>query len=284
MEYNANLLIVGAPKCGTTSVADWLLQHDEIVLDGVEKELFYLMDKDDLLVNFGRSSAPNKASGTYRLDGTVHYLYQRAALTYYLKNEDVKAVVVLRDPVERLKSAYKFVKYSHSSVKKNYSFEQYVTDLLDGNIRNVEANYLGVHKKTAFKELEFGLYSKYIPLWKKKSGRLFLIAFDDMKNRPDEVMHELFQWLSLSKNETKFEVKNESYVPKSALVNKFSKLLARKFPFLRELDYLRALYANVNSSRVKPDVELSQVTQERLVEFYLEDIKFLENLRLGCDE
>jgi hypothetical protein len=284
MVYNANLLIIGAPKCGTTSLADWLLQHDQIVLEGAEKELFYLMDEDDPLVDMGRSNISNKDCGTYRLDGTVHYLYQRAALDYYLDNDDVKAVVVLRDPVERLKSAYKFVKYSHSSIKDDYNFDQYAADLLDGNVKNIECNYSGVHKKTAFKELEFGLYSRCIDKWREKPGSLFLIGFNDIKNRPDVVMHQLYDWLKLPSNDTIYEVKNESYVPKSPLINKLSKALARKVPYLRNLDYLRAIYTKVNSSEVKPNAELSELSSSRLIDFYSEEIMFLKELRSGCDE
>lgn len=45
-----NLLIAGAPKCGTSSIFTWLIAHPE-VCGSQPKETFYLMNSDSPLCN-----------------------------------------------------------------------------------------------------------------------------------------------------------------------------------------------------------------------------------------
>jgi hypothetical protein len=44
-----NLIIGGAPKCGTSSLFQWLADHPEVCGSRV-KEIFYLMDRDHPLL------------------------------------------------------------------------------------------------------------------------------------------------------------------------------------------------------------------------------------------
>lgn len=98
-----NFFIVGAPKCGTTSLASWLSQHPDVFIPA-EKELNFFNDDHRYPTRltpqqYGRlfSSANAKAIG----EASVWYLYSRTAVRNILAYQpDARFIVCLRNPVE----------------------------------------------------------------------------------------------------------------------------------------------------------------------------------------
>jgi len=110
--------IVGAPRCGTTTLAGFLQQHPEVCfsavkephffsrdeLDGLsEEQLERLVDEEYLERFFGQCSGTEKL----RAEGSVTYLYtpERMALILNLW-PDAKFVISLRDPLAMLPSLH----------------------------------------------------------------------------------------------------------------------------------------------------------------------------------
>lgn len=279
-EYKANLLIIGAPKCGTTSLVDWLIQHPEIGLEGNEKELFALIDEDNSLSEMEREYKINSSDEKIRVDGTVHYLYQKRALNYFLNNDSVRAIVVVRDPIDRLRSAFNFTKYSHSAVSESYSFEAYAKDLIGKNYRSIERNFDSLHSDVAISELKYGRYEEYISQWAVMKDRFLIVGFDDLKNNNSLVVDEIFSWLNLDASDVEYDISNESYVPRYRAINRFVKYLARQVPVLRQIKILRSVYAKFNHSKVKPGSDISEEVLNDLKEYYKNDIDFVKRVRL----
>jgi hypothetical protein len=100
--------LVGAPKCGTTAMYDFLQQHPDLFLPD-EKELLYFgsdlsypsrLSRDQYLEHFSSRS-------TERSSGTAHtaYLQSRdAAKEIAAERPDAKIIIMLRNPVEMLAS------------------------------------------------------------------------------------------------------------------------------------------------------------------------------------
>ena len=111
---NPNIILAGAPKCGTTSVFDYLNGHPEICASSV-KETYYLMDEDYSLAGeyniheHGLKgyehyfSHCRSAAGKLRLEATPDYLYQMTPLKEIPKwPETPKLFFGLRKPEDRV--------------------------------------------------------------------------------------------------------------------------------------------------------------------------------------
>ena len=109
-----NFFIVGAPKCGTTSMHAYLSQHPEIYM--AEKEIQYFasdiiepwqheVNPEEKYLSYFTSGKNEKIIG----DASVWYLYSRQAASKI--NEfcnNAKILIMLRNPADMLYSYYNF--------------------------------------------------------------------------------------------------------------------------------------------------------------------------------
>src|SRR3546814_13335773 len=101
-----NFFIVGAPKCGTTSLANWLSEHPSIFLSNPKEPHFFDLDrrkhyKCDLAryEGFFNGVAPTH---TMVGEATTGYLRSHVAISEILKYAaDARFIVGLRNPVDR---------------------------------------------------------------------------------------------------------------------------------------------------------------------------------------
>jgi len=110
--------IVGAPRCGTTTLAGFLQQHPEVCfsavkephffsrdeLDGLGKEQFNRLVQEEYLERFfGQCSGTEKL----RAEGSVTYLYTPERMAPILRLwPDAKFIIALRDPLAMLPSLH----------------------------------------------------------------------------------------------------------------------------------------------------------------------------------
>lgn len=104
-----NFFIVGAPKCGTTAVNDYLNRHPEIFM--AKKELHYFgadlpqTRKPSLeqYLQYFEGAAQEKIIG----DASVWYLYSKTA-AFEIKSfaPEAKILIMLRDPVQVIHSLH----------------------------------------------------------------------------------------------------------------------------------------------------------------------------------
>lgn len=114
-----NFFVVGAPKCGTTSMDTYLKQHPEIFVPD-EKEFQYFgkdikrgpeiyCSTEKYLAAF-QSATDEKSIG----ETSVLYLYSRLAATEIKQfNPDARIIIMLREPVDMLISYHTHLYYSH---------------------------------------------------------------------------------------------------------------------------------------------------------------------------
>ncbi|MFC4700057.1 sulfotransferase family protein [Glaciecola siphonariae] len=120
-----NLHIIGAQKAGTTALAHFIAQHQDIyVLDGKEAHVFdnpqFLKSTNKML--FAKDAIAkrmrNYQSQRYVCDATPVTWYQRRFLTHCFNfNPSAKFIVILRDPVERALSHYKMSRQKDAETK-----------------------------------------------------------------------------------------------------------------------------------------------------------------------
>ena len=100
-----NFFILGAPKCGTTSLAAWLGEHPNIFVSS-EKEpnFFNTEDKRGITNTLEQYEDLFREAGTEHVavgEATVWYLSSPEAIDRILKyNSDARFIVMVRNPLE----------------------------------------------------------------------------------------------------------------------------------------------------------------------------------------
>lgn len=108
MRGKPNFFIVGAPKCGTTSMAAWLGQHPAIFIPGMKEPNFFNTDDnqgpvygvttlDAYEALFASATAGQRAIG----EASVFYLSSGVAMANILHYQpDARFIVMLRNPID----------------------------------------------------------------------------------------------------------------------------------------------------------------------------------------
>lgn len=155
-----DLVVVGAPKAGTTTLAAWLAEHPQVAVSAT-KELEFLDVHFDRGLDWYRAQLPTAGPGTVVAEATPTYLAHplapaRAADVL----PDTRFVAVLREPVARAWSQYWFFRM------------------------------LGVERRSwaASQEWHLGIgrYPEQLARWDAAVGRdrLLLLLFDDLQADP----------------------------------------------------------------------------------------------------
>ena len=119
-----NFFIVGAPKCGTTSLSVYLSQHPEILISDPKEPHHFstdienggIRDLSKYLTCFTNKNNP-KAIG----DASTLYLYSKVAISNILEfNKDAKFIVMLRNPLEVAFSFHQLALKVFSETETNF--------------------------------------------------------------------------------------------------------------------------------------------------------------------
>lgn len=280
-----NLFIVGAPKCGTTSLAHWLSQHDQVYLPRIKEPHYFSKDiyqpdpiseSQYLQLYVGRQER-------IKVDASTRYLYSREAVEEIAKKwRSAKFIAMVRDPVELVRSLHNHLVFL--GVEHIDDFEE--------AWRACDHRRRGKMIKAGCADPDSLLYDE-IGLLGRQIDRLFqvvpperrmVIVFDDLRKRPREVLSEVFDFLELP-DDVVVDPKpmNRSMVRRSEWLFKFMQLAAAvksvsgvKTEF-GILNYLKKINKKEQArAPVSPDV------REMLEEAFSRDIQFLGSL-IGRD-
>lgn len=118
MRVHPNFIIIGAMRCGTTSLFEYLVQHPQIMTP-LYKEVRYFTDRYWLGPLFYRACFPTwrqmqrqtSLGPPATFDATPAYMFNPAAVKRIKqKLPDVRLVAILRDPIDRAISHYRFAR------------------------------------------------------------------------------------------------------------------------------------------------------------------------------
>lgn len=179
--FRVDFMIVGAQKCGTTTLDQILRSHPSVV-GCTEKEPHFFSTSPDW-----RTELPNYERLFPRRDGA---LYFEASTTYtfyphrklelwddlHAFNPDLKIIYVVRDPIERVTSAYMHL-YERGYVES--SFEKAVVDVPI--------------------LLDVTRYASQIAPFIRRFGaeRVRILFFDDLVHAPQAVARDVAAFLGI---------------------------------------------------------------------------------------
>ena len=177
LNYLPNVIIAGAPKCGTSSLYFWLSAHPEVKASMVKETFFFADEVNRFNKNANIIEHPLQAYSSYfnskksdqnkvRLEATAPYIYFENALEHIPKlPSKPKVIFVLREPSARLYSQYRFERFRTKRIQMTW--EEYSKN-----------DKLILH----------GDYEYYLKKWVKSLGkdRIYVCTFEYLVSDPKE--------------------------------------------------------------------------------------------------
>ena len=120
-----NFFILGAPKCGTTSLAAWLAEHPQIYLSPEKEPHFFNTDHKrflNLLESYEQLFAGATRQHVAVGEASVWYLYSAEAVPNILAyNQRAKFIVMLRNPVDMAPSLHEELVFTGRENKADFA-------------------------------------------------------------------------------------------------------------------------------------------------------------------
>jgi Sulfotransferase domain len=273
----ADLVIAGVPKAGTGSLFAYLAQHPDICASD-EKETGYFNYYDPRrhtgtpppIETYARHFA-HCSGERYALEATPTYSYGGKPVIAAIRSVlgEPKIIITLRDPVDRLWSAYTFQRSLGNTPAGMASFEQYV-DLLEDRRRNGASLVPG----DGLHGLLIGFYADYLGDWLDEFRDDLRIVFaEELRRDPASVVEGLCSWLGLDTGVVAtldLGVRNPTRHPRSTRLAKVASAARRRGDLVPAAvrGRVRDVYFRLNSGtlteRLDPD------TRRRVEELYRE--------------
>lgn len=286
-----NFFIIGAPKCGTTALSEYLRGHPNIFISQ-PKEIHYFAEDfpqhrvvkslDQYMRLFQEATSEHLAVG----EASVWYLYSSiAGHNIYRFNGNAKIAVMLRNPVDLVHSLHSQVVYSLDEDEKDFETAWRLQSLRKRGI-SVPKN---CRAPAVLQYLQVGRLGDQIERLLEifPSDQVKIILFDDFMMSTKDVYEDVLSFLGVPSNgRSDFPCINASKVHKL----KWLAYLTQKPPFPRGyfpqslkkllgleqtgvLDKIRQL--NAREKLRKP---LSPIFRAELVNEFKEDVEKLSQI------
>jgi hypothetical protein len=267
-----DFLVIGSQRSGTTWLYNVLETHKQIALAKGRKEVHYFDRYYERGFDWYKKLYPDNFSGK-RGEITPAYLYHKEC-AYRIKQDlpNAKLICILRNPIERAYSGYKFM---IQEKELEISFEKAIKEFPDILERGLY-----------FQQLE--RYSNYF-----ENNQMKVVFFDDLIKNPEKLVNFICDYLEISyeydKNILSIQF-NKSCIPKYPFIYKFAKKIVRKMydydkvnvlNWLKEKNIKYSFFKEVNNDNQRKSGVRRELLN-KIKEYYRVDVKKLSDL-LGID-
>lgn len=290
-------LVVGTAKAGTTSLYHYLKQHPKINIP-IKETFFFMRDvyqnislkypkqrSDEPLYKLEEEylKAYENVPGMVGEIGTGYLYYYKESVPLIQKylGEDVKILIILRNPIERCFSSY-----------KHFTKDLFEVDTFEESLE-LESFRIAQNWDFMWHYKALGLYYEQVKYYQAHFKHVKVVLYDDLKKNPQNLMSEILSFIGI---EEPFEFKteavfNESGTPKSKWMHKLivhdhwfkrnliTPIMKALFPYALR-DKIRKYIRNQNFK--KSDIKMLPATRQKLQAYYKVDIEKLAQL-LGRD-
>lgn len=276
-----NLFIIGAPKCGTTSVFNALAQHPQVLASNVKEPNFYSTDfyvpsrpsKEEYLALFDGGFVND---AIYLMDGSTRYIYSDVALqTVAEKVPYVKIVICLRNPADMLYSLYNHLVFLGIEREKSF-FKAWRASLNFDRQRYLDE---GCTDPDSLNYPRMGLLGERLRLVKSlfSSNHLMVLLYEDIVDDPTRVAMDLIDFLSIQPCESvSIGHDNRSMARKSELLfvlTKYGATIKRHLGINFGFGFLNYLNSKNRIDAVRPP--LPTWLREEIMSYFMDDIDIL---------
>ena len=229
---NPNLFVAGVPKAGTTSLFHYLALHPDVFRSSRKEPGFFhpfkIKDMDKNLEAYKKFFTGHSGQ-RYVMEATPGYFYGGKESADAINNfsPESKIIIVLRNPVQRLFSFYKYKK-SLGHIDGNLNFGSYINEC-----KKVSDNQSIKKENYDFWAIVGGNYASLLTEWYNVFGnRLKVCFFDDMVKDEPKFIEEICKWLDLDKSEiddSRTKVQNKSMIYRSKGLQRVATSFDRMF-------------------------------------------------------
>lgn len=265
MVHKPTFFIVGAPRCGTTSMHKYLREHPEIYMSPYKAPFFFATDlepsspwaaryriKKNYYSLFNEIKNEKQAGSASDL-----YLYSKEAAKNIKKfNPKAKIIIMLRSPVDAMYSFYCLAHFSGCEDKKTFrdalSAEDNRKRGIDLPNNPLFMKYFYLYRDVAHYHLQLMRYFKYFP-----KRQIKIILFDELKKDTPKVYKDVLKFLGVDPNfKPEFTIANEVKKIKSTLFRDISIKLAYVINLFGKdvFDFFKKIYIyieNKNFEKIK---------------------------------
>ncbi len=282
MMKRPNFFIIGAPKCGTTSLARWLTAHPRIYFSPIKEPNFFnsegpnhLTTLTDYEALFANANETHLAVG----EASTHYLFSQTAVPRILDYmPEARFIVCIRNPIEMAPSLH---------AERVWQRKETVGDF-ERAWRLQAARQEGRHIPLTAKEhphvLQYGAYCRLGAQIERlytlvPRERVCVVVLDDMARHPREVYQRVLAFLGVPDDgRTSFPVHNQRKQVRSVAMNMLIHTLGkmkRQLGFIPDIGLGRLL---VHVNRAPAPKHLSPALRAELCDYFRDDILLLQRL------
>lgn len=296
MKNIPNLFILGAPKTGTTALANNIAQHKNIFISEKKEprffdaHTFYDFEDDyiikDLSVYISLFNTNEAIESKYKLDASVFNMYSKESIDNILKlSPNAKFIIILREPVAASLSMHR-QRLGYADVKMREISEDFMEcwDKLED--RRVGSGYSkGCRNKFLFRYDLLYSYELYLPYIIKtiKKENLFIGFYDDFIEEPKQFYSQVFKFLNIENISIENKKINKPKIVKKSKLLEYLILLSNSTLAIRKKIGLTGNKVNVVkkfifSFFISTKVE-KQKADKKVYDFFLETNKYLSELK-----
>ena len=261
-----NLVIIGAPKAGTSSFFRWLSDHPQASGSSV-KETFYLMDPGHPLLNPKTNYHSGGLSGYETFftaagiqheivfEATTHYLYQDTALQVLREiTPRPQIVVLLRRPTERVYSSYQYTRNNLAAFKEDLSFSRLLKMIESEPMGEFAERFCNVASGYVLKhDIQYSQYIDYLSKWIVSFGRenVHIFLFEELSRSPGSLMRSFARRVGIDPsfyNHYDFERRNETLPIRNHVQHRMARKVARLIPAGWQKTFLKWCYLRIQSA------------------------------------
>lgn len=287
-----SFMCIGAPKSGTTTLYDILNQHNEIFLTSYKEPHFFDVDSNyqEGLAYYLKEYYSNWCNEKVGGEFTPSYLlFQKCARRIRQAfGEDMKFVIILRNPVDRAYSQYLHAK---RDMIEDRSFEEALAQE-EGRLSRFSRH----HDDISYIRLSYvagGKYYKmiqhYLQYFEPQQFRVYLFE-EEFLNKRDEMVKDICSFIEVGA--LNLDVNLKSNAAAQARFPFVKRMINNKGPIknlLKRLIRSRGVRSRIKyylqkaSNSPTENKGLDNQTRKRLMEkYFIDDIKELEKF-LGRD-
>ena len=297
--FRGSFFIIGAPRCGTTSISKTLAAHPQVCFSKPKETHFFALSAStlgdrELRGEFLRRHFPGRAVGDRFVgEGSVSTLYAPQALREIQRfDPQARFVVAVRNPIDMVNSYHARLLYSLDEDEQDFQRAW----ALQEERRQGRCLPRRCREPRLLQYGDVGRLGEHVERLFDTVGRdnCFVIVFDDLKQRNAELYRELLDFIGLDDDgRGGFVHKNENRGYKSRWLQQFVMnpppwivrlIMARQHKGLDRLQFLRALRRRIKKKN-KIKVErppLDAGLRAELHDYFKDDIARLSQL-IGRD-
>lgn len=223
-----NLFILGAPKCGTTTLAAWLAQHPKIYFSP-EKEPHYFYSPYGRVMSdeaYAKLFADAPEDAKYLAEASVWYLFGGVAVPRILEVcPEARFIVCLRNPVQMAPSLHAQTLFTGRELLEHFEDAWAVSDRrFDGEHVGIFGFNEGNPSCMAYKQVCMLGQQVENLLQQVDRKRVLFVLLDDLSAAPEKNWLEVQAFLNLPNVSLPLNIENKAKY--------------RKFPFLQRFTLL----------------------------------------------